>query len=124
MYQVNLGSNQSVHLLGVSYLSNFLDRVGCTILEMNTDPNHHFQLLTRVNKKSLLIAVRTAHHPGIGAIDQSTLENLIRESAKRDALPHFAGLSVMPITNNEIDKNGSINGQEYQVIFNGISAVR
>ena len=62
MYQESLDVKQHIHLLGVSYVSNFLDRAGFTILEANTDQNHHFQLLAKINDKSFLIAIRTAHH--------------------------------------------------------------
>lgn len=119
----DLNSDQNLHAFGVSYISNFLNRVGFTILEVNTDPDHHFQLLVKINNKSLMIAVRTACHPDIGTIDSFSLETLIRESEELDVSPHFAGLSVKPNAKNEIDNDGSQEDQESKVIFNGISAV-
>ena len=119
----NVDSTQNIHSLGVSYLGNFLDRVGFTILEVNTGPHHPFQLLVRINNKYLSIVVRTACHPAVGTIDSSALETLIGESEEQGFTPHFAGLSVIPMETNSIKINGSAEGQEYKVIFNGISAV-
>lgn len=102
--------DKNPHSLGLSYICSFLDHVGFTILKVNTDPNHHFQLLAKINDKSLLIAVRSAYAPEVGTIDTPTLENLVRESEELNAIPHFAGLTVN-------------FGQEYKVVFNGISAV-
>ena len=124
MYQQSLDFKQNTHLLGVTYLSNFLDSAGFTIMAVNTYPDHHYQLLVKVNDKTLLIAVRTAHHPKSGTIDPWTLEKLLRESEELDAIPHFAGLSLMPVEAIENEAAGSAEDQKYRVIFNGISAVR
>ena len=97
MYQESLDFKQHIHLLGVSYVSNFLDRVGFTILEVNTDQTHHYQLLAKINEKSFLIAIRTAHRPKLGTLDTCTMEKLRRESEKLNAIPHFAGLTVVPV---------------------------
>ena len=124
MYQEGLDFKQHIHLLGVSYLSNFLDRVGFTILEVNTDPNHHYQLLVKINDKSLLIAVSTAYHPKLGTLDSHTMEQLLRESEELKAIPHFAGLTVVPADKNDTEVNGSLEDQMFRVVFNGISAIR
>ena len=119
----DLNSEQNLHTLGVSYVSNFLDRVGFTILKTDTDPNNHSQILARIFGKSLLIAVRTACQPDLGTIDSSSLEMLVGESEQGDFVPYFAGLSVTPTATNNIEMDGSTESQEYKVIFNGISAV-
>ena len=124
MYQESLDFKQHIHLLGVSYVSNFLDRVGFTILEVNTDQNHHYQLLAKINEKSFLIAIRTAHRPKLGTLDTSTLEKLRRESEKLNATPHFAGLTVVPEDGNDPEIDGSSEGQMLKVIFSGICAIR
>jgi hypothetical protein len=118
-----LTSDENLHTLGVSYVSNFLDRVGFTILKTDTDPNHHSQIVARIFDKSLLIAVRTACHPEIGTIDSSSLERLLGESEQGDLVPYFAGLSVTPAATHKIDMDGSTQCQQYKVIFNGISAI-
>ncbi len=124
MYQESLDFKQQIHLLGVSYVSKFLDRVGFTILEVNTDQNHHYQLLVKINDKSFLIAIRTAHHPKLGTLDTCTMDKLLRESEKLNAIPHFAGLSVVPADSNDTELDGSSEGQMLKVIFSGISAIR
>ena len=117
-------SQQDIHAFGVSYLCAFLDRVGFTILEWNTVPDHHYQILAKANDKPLLIAVRTACHPDAGTIESTTLEALVKESEGLGVLPHFASLSVIPMATNDIEVDGSTEGQDYRVILNGISAVR
>ncbi len=124
MFQEGFDVKQHIHLLGVSHLSNFLDRVGFTILEVNTDPNHHYQISVKINDKSLLIAVRTAFHPNLGTLDTHTIEKLLRESEVLKAIPHFAGLTVVPADKNNTEVDGSSEDQMFRVIFNGISAIR
>ena len=124
MHQNNLGSTQNIHSFGVSYLCNFLYRTGFSILEMNTAPDHHYQILAKIHDKSILIAVRTACHPDAGTIDSAALEALVRASEELGVLPHFASLSVVPMATNDMEVGGLPAGQEYEVIFNGISAVR
>lgn len=124
MYQESLDFKQHIHLLGVSYVSNFLDRVGFSILEVNIDQNHHYQLLAKINKKSLLIAIRTAHRPKLGTLDTCTMEKLLRESEKLNAKPHFAGLTVVPLDGNDTEHDGSSEGQMLKVVFSGIRAIR
>ena len=123
MYQESLDFKQHIHLLGVSYLSNFLDRAGFTIVEVITDPKHHYQLLAQTQSKSFVIAVRTAYHPNFGTLDTNTLGNLIKESEKLGAIPHFAGLAVVPAEKNVTDIPGSPKDNIFDVIFNGIRAV-
>lgn len=124
MYQESLDFKQHIHLLGVSYVSNFLNRVGFTILEVNTDQNHHYQLLAKISDKSFLIAIRTAHHPKLGTLDACTMEKLLRESEKLNAIPHFAGLTVVPVDGNDTELDGSPEGQMLKIIFSGILAIR
>ena len=123
MYQESIDFKQHIHLLGVSYLSNFLDRAGFTIVEVITDPKHHYQLWAQTQSKSFLIAVRTAYYPNFGRLDTNTLENLIKESENLGAIPHFAGLAVVPADKNVSDLPGSPKDNMFDVIFNGIRAV-
>jgi hypothetical protein len=104
-------------------MCDFLKRAGFTIVEVNTDPNHHFQLLAKINEKSFLIAVRSACAPEVGKIDTFTSEKLERESEKLNAIPHFAGLTVAPVENKDTEVGSVTLGQEFRIIFNGISAV-
>ena len=124
MYQESLDVKQHIHLLGVSYVSNFLDRAGFTILEANTDQNHHYQLLAKINDKSFLIAIRTAHLPKLGTLDACTMEKLLRESAYLNALPHFAGLTVVPVDVDDSEVDGLSEDQMLKVLFSGICAIR
>ena len=124
MYQESLDFKRHIHLIGVSYVSDFLDRVGFTIQEVNTDQNHHYQLLVKIIDKSFLIAIRTAHHPQLGGLDAFTMEKLLRESEKLNAIPHFAGLTVVPVDGNNTDPDGSSVDQTLKVIFSGIRAIR
>ena len=91
---------------------------------MNTDQNHHYQLWVQKSDKSFLIAVRTAHHPKLGTLDSFTMEKLLGESEKLNALPHFAGLSVVPEDGSDDDLCGSSEGQMLKVLFSGIRAIR
>lgn len=118
-----LKSKKNVHALGLSYICNFLDHAGFTINEINTDPNHHFQLLAEINEKSLLIAVRSACAPEVGKIDTSIVEKLERESEKLNATPYFAGLTIVPVESEDSEVGSITEGQEFRIIFNGISAV-
>jgi hypothetical protein len=118
-----LRSKKNIHALGLSYICDFLKRAGFTILEVNTDPNHHFQLLADINEKTFLIAVRSACAPEVGRIDSSTLEKLERESEKLNAIPHFAGVSIAPVENKDMEVESVNSGQEFRIIFSGISAV-
>jgi len=124
MYQESLDFKQHIHLLGVSYLCKFLDRVGFTIQEVNTDPDHHFQLLAKTNNKAFLIAVRTDYYPDIGTIDSATQEQLIRESERLNSIPHFAGLTATPIDTNDIEVDGLNEGRGYKFTFYGMTVVR
>ena len=119
-----LESKKNVHALGLSYIHNFLERAGFTINEINTNPNHHFQLLAEINEKSLLIAVRSACAPEVGKIDTSIVEKLERESEKLNAIPYFAGLTIEPVESEEIEVGIITEAQEFRIIFNGISALR
>ncbi len=118
-----LKSKKNIHALGLSYICDFLKRAGFTILEVNTDPNHHFQLLAEINGKTFLIAVRSACAPEVGRIDTFTLEKLERESEKLNAIPHFAGLTIAPVEMKDMEFESVNLGQEFRIIFNGISAV-
>lgn len=118
-----LKSKKNIHALGLSYICDFLKRAGFAILEVNTDPNHHFQLLAEINQKSFLIAVRSACAPEVGRIDTYTVEKLKRESKKLNAMPHFAGLTIAPVEKKEMEVDSVTLGQEFRIIFSGISAV-
>jgi hypothetical protein len=124
MYQERLDFKQHIHFLGVSYVSKFLDRVGFTIVEVNTDQNHHYQLFVKIHDKSFLIAVRTDYHPKLGTLDTCAMENLLRESEKLNALPHFAGLAVAPVDVNDNGQDGSSEDHTLKVLFSGIRAIR
>ena len=114
-----------IHSLGVGYICSFLDRVGFTILEYNSKPDHHYQILAHINGRTLLIAVRSDYYPKVGTIDSASLEELVSESDELNALPHFAGLSVQPLDTNDIEVEGVVTkGLEYEVSFNGITAVK
>ena len=119
----NLKSGQNIHALGLSYIFNYLDREGYKIFEVNTDPNHHFQFMAKRGDKLILVAVRTAYHPDFGAIDNEQKEQLINESNRLKAIPHFAGLAVTPLKTTCIEIDGCIGGKEYEVNFDGIKAV-
>ena len=118
-----LNSKKNIHALGLSYICDFLKRAGFSILEVNTDPNHHFQLLAEINEKTFLIAVRSACAPEVGRIDAFTLEKLERESEKLNAIPHFAGLTIAPVDKKDMEVESVNSDQEFRIIFRGISAV-
>ena len=124
MYQESLDFKQHIHLLGVSYLYNFLDRVGFTIQEVNTDPDHHFQLLVETNRRAMLIAVCTAYYPNQGTIGKATQEELIKEAKRLNAIPHFTGLTVAPLETNDIEVDGLDEGRGYKFTFYGMTVVR
>ena len=119
-----LQPEQNIHEIGVNYLKGLLDRVGFTIHDVNKDPNHHFQLFVKINDRAMLIAVRTACCPDVGTIDKATQEELIKESERLNAVPHFAGLSLTAMNGSDIQEGGSSDGSEYEVIFNGMTVVR
>lgn len=118
-----LKSKKKIHALGLSYICDFLNRSGFTILEVNTDPHNHFQLLAELNERSFLIAVRSACAPEVGKIDSVTANKLEKESEKLDAIPHFAGLTIAPVESDNSEADSETESQEFIVIFNGISAV-
>ena len=118
-----LKSNKKVHALGVSYICNFLNSAGFTITEIHTDPKHHFQMLAEINEKVFLIAVRSACAPEVGKIKASVVEKLERESARLNATPYFAGLTIAPVESEDIEVENITEGQEFRIIFNGLSAV-
>lgn len=119
----NLNPKQNIHKLGVNYVCNFLEHAGFTIQEVIKSPDHHFQLLVKVNDKSMIIAVRTACHPDVGTIDKETQEKLIKESERLNAVPHFAGLSLTATNVSDIQVDGMVKGSEHNVIFNGMTVV-
>jgi predicted transcriptional regulator len=119
-----LNSKENIHKLGVNYICNFLERAGFTIHEVHDNPEHHFQLLAKVNERSLLIAVRTANYPDTGSIDKKTTKRLIKEAELLNAVPHFAGLTIKPSEINDASADGLSEGQRYNVIFSGISVIR
>lgn len=119
--QLEPGPN--IHAIGLSYVYNYLSREGYVIYEVNTDPNHHFQILAKGGNDFIIVAVRTAYHPDMGAIDKATRKQLIKESDQLSAIPHFAGLAVAPLDTNKPEIEGFKGGREYQVTFNGITVV-
>lgn len=120
----NLKSKHDIHALGVGYICDFLDRAGFVILERNTNPDHHFQLFVKACDRSMLIAVRTAIYPDIGTIDMATKELLVYDAKQKKAIPHFAGLAITPLENNDIQFDGVTEGREYKINFPGILVVR
>jgi hypothetical protein len=81
-------------------------------------------LLVKVNHKTLLIAVRTAHYSKSGTIDEWTREKLLRESEELNAIPHIAGLTLVPDEAAGFESDGSPENQEFKIIFNDMTAVR
>ena len=71
----------------------------------------------------MAIVVRTACHPDTGTMDYPTLESLVSESEELCVSPHFASLSIISMATNNIEVDDITEGQDYRVIFNGISAV-
>ena len=57
-------------------------------------------------------------------LDKATQKELIKESEKRNAVPHFAGLSLTAMTGSDIQEGDSTEGGAYEVIFNGMTVVR
>lgn len=104
---------RNTHELGINYVQDLLDRAGFAIHDVNKDLKSPFQLFTKVSERALLIAVRTAYHPNVGTIDEEAREKLIEESEMLDAIPHFAGLSLI-----------STNVGEHKIFFNGMTVVR
>ena len=123
MNSENLESDQNIHVLGISYIYNYLCREGYAIHEVNTDPDYHFQLLAQRDEGFILVAVRTALHPDFGTIDKTTHEQLIKESNHLNAIPHFAGLAASSLNTNDMQIDGLTGGREYEVTFNGITIV-
>ena len=117
-------SRQHIHELGVRYVHNLLDRVGFTIHDVNEDPDHYFQLLAQVNGKALLIAVRTACHPDVGVMWESTRKQLIKESGQRNAIPHFAGLSLTTANGGKMQEDELSDGVDCKIIFHGMTVVK
>jgi hypothetical protein len=72
----------------------------------------------------MLIAVRTACHPDVGTIDIATKKKLIEESEQLNATPYFAGLSLTVTNVNDIQVEEIVKGEEYNIIFNGMTVVR
>lgn len=120
----DLEPKQNIHEVGVNYVKDLLDRVGFTIHDVNKDPNHHFQLFVQINKRAMLIAVRTACSPDVGTIDKATQKELIKESKKRNAVPHFAGLSLTAKTGSDNQEGDLTEGGAHEVIFSGMTVVR
>ena len=120
----NSDSKLNIHALGVHYICYFLDRVGFTIHDVNRDPNHHFQLFAQMNDRAMLIAVRTACHPEVGTLYKATQEELIKEAEQLKAIPHFAGLSLTTINVIDSQVDDIARGNEYDVIFNGMTVLR
>ncbi len=120
----NFDSKINIHALGVHYICYFLDRVGFTIHDVNRDPNHHFQLFAQMNDRALLIAVRTACHPEVGTLCKATQEELVKEAEQLKAVPHFAGLSLTTINVIDSQVDDLARGNEYDVIFNGMTVLR
>ena len=124
IYPDGAGSNKHVHEIGVQYVHNLLDRVGFTIHDVNEDPNHYFQLLAQVNGKALLIAVRTACHPDVGVMWETTRNKLIKESGQFNAIPHFAGLSLTSVNGNKVQVDKLTDASDCRIIFHGMTVVR
>ena len=120
----HIKSTETVHVIGVNYICEFLENAGFEILERHTDPDHHFQLLAKTYRKNMLIAVRTGIYPEIGALDSKGKRQLIQESAQLEAVPHFTGLTLVPQETGDDQGDGPIEGKEYKIIFSGISVVR
>ena len=117
-------STETVHVIGVNYICEFLENAGFEILERHTDPDHHFQLLAKTYRKNMLIAVRTGIYPDTGALDSTVKKQLIQESAQLEAVPHFTGLTLVPLETGDDGGGSPTEGKEYEIIFSGISVVR
>ncbi|MGI9538193.1 MAG: hypothetical protein ACR2PB_14075, partial [Desulfocapsaceae bacterium] len=75
-------ADQNIDVLGIGYVYNYLGREGYIVFEVNTDPNHYFQLSAKKENDFILVAVRTAYHPTFGTIDKAIQEKLIFESER------------------------------------------
>ena len=123
MNSENIIADQNIDVLGIGYVYSYLGREGYIVFEVNTDPNHHFQLLAKKEDDVILVAVRTAYHPTFGTIDKAIQEKLIEESERFNAIPHFASLAVTPVETVDLAIDGLTGGKEYKVAFNGITIV-
>ena len=117
-------SENHIHELGVKYINDLLERVGFTVHEVNIDPDHHFQIHAQFKERALLIAVRTAYHPGVGTIDEAIRQKLVDEAKQRKAVPHFAGLSLTTSVANDSQLKDKAEEGTYEIFFSGMIAVR
>ncbi len=124
MEHIQLKSRPTAHELGVNYVQDLLDRAGFSIRDVNEALDSPYQLFAEINDKALLIAIRTAYHPNVGKIDNETQRKLISESVRLNAIPHFAGLSLTSMSGSDIQVEGFGEGEEYNVIFHGMTVVR
>lgn len=124
MDKEKLELNQNIHALGISYIYTYLSSKNYIIYEVNTDPDHHFQFLAKIDEELVLIAVRAACHPDMGTIDTATHEQLLKESNRLEAIPYFAGLAVTALNKtNGAKMVGVSGGGEYKIHFDGMSAI-
>ena len=124
MGHIVVDSNTNIHELGVKYINDLLERVGFTVHEVNTDPEHHFQIYAQYKERALLIAVRTAYHPDVGTMDETLRERLVEEAKRLKAVPHFAGLSLTTSTVNDSQIDDVDEEGRYEIFFSGMIAVR
>lgn len=117
-------SENNIHELGVNYIHDLLKRVGFTIHEVNVDPDHPFQIYAQFKERALLIAVRTAYHPGVGTIDETIREKLVNKAKQLKAVPHFAGLSLTTSVVNDSQSGDKAEQGGYEIFFSGMIAVR
>ena len=117
-------SKKNIHELGVNYINDLLERVGFTIHEVNVDPDHHYQIYAQFKERALLIAVRTAYHPGVGTMDETLRERLVEEAKQLKAVPHFAGLSLTTSAVNDTQVGDVDEEGRHEVFFSGMIAVR
>jgi hypothetical protein len=117
-------SKKNIHELGVNYINDLLERVGFTIHEVNVDPDHHYQIYAQFKERALLIAVRTAYHPGVGTMDETLRERLVEEAKQLKAVPHFAGLSLTTSAVNDSQLGDVDEEGRHEVFFSGMIAVR
>jgi hypothetical protein len=124
MGHIVVESKKNIHELGVKYINDLLERVGFTIHEMNVDPDHHYQIYAQFKERVLLIAVRTAYHPGVGTMDEEMRDRLVKEAKLMKAVPHFAGLSLTTSTVNDSQLGDANEEGTYEIFFSGMIAVR
>ena len=124
MGHIVVESEKNIHELGVKYIYDLLVRVGFTIHEMNVDPDHHYQIYAQFKERVLLIAVRTAYHPGVGKMDGVMRDRLVKEAKQLKAVPHFAGLSLTTSTVNDSELDDANEEGTYEIFFSGMIAVR